>query len=254
MTEVLEPFRWKNCRADVATARHGITLDLYLRDIIEPTLRALEAKSLSLGQSEDTIDQFAQLDVDAVLHEARMAFGLSVQSIWERQFRSYVRGCAEELRPGTRLAVHAETASWERLLVLFFDLRGIRVESFPSFATLHTLHLVGNVCRHGDGPSARELWYGQRDLWRSEPEFDSFLFDSTEKTLEAEERPSTSDMLEISLDHLRTFVSAIVEFWSDMEYIYNESIEGKHPSLEERLKRERVERRWIPRAASPNGG
>jgi len=258
--KTFKPFRWKNCAADVATAKHGITLDLFLKEVIEPTIRALEAKSGSLGQSDNVGDLFEQGDVDAVLSETRRAFGLSVQSIWERQFRSYIRGCAEELRPGSRMAEQAVTAKWNDLARLFYDLRGIKFECFPSFNTLHVLHLVGNVCRHGDGRSARELWKSRPDFWRGTPAL-TFMSNSETKEAAQDGEPTTesaksevsprSDTLEISVNDLRAFVSAVVEFWADMDYIYSESIERKHSSLVKQLIRERAERRWLPQADWP---
>jgi hypothetical protein len=55
--------------------------------------------------------------------------------------------------------------------------------------------------------------------------------------------------MNISVDRLRSFVDSIAAFWLDAEYIYNESIERKHSSLEARLVRERAERNWLPKAA-----
>jgi hypothetical protein len=59
----------------------------------------------------------------------------------------------------------------------------------------------------------------------------------------------TVGTMEVSVERLRGFVEAIVEFWQDAEYIYNESIRSKPPSLEARLVRERAERKWVPQAA-----
>ena len=44
--------------------------------------------------------------------------------------------------------------------------------------------------------------------------------------------------MNISVDRLRSFVDSIAAFWLDAGYIYNESIERKHSSLEARLVRE----------------
>jgi hypothetical protein len=66
--------------------------------VIAPAIRALEEKIAALGRSDIPGDAFAQADMEDVLKETKMAFGLSIQSIWERQLRGYLRGCAEELR------------------------------------------------------------------------------------------------------------------------------------------------------------
>jgi hypothetical protein len=49
--------------------------------------------------------------------------------------------------------------------------------------------------------------------------------------------------LTISLELLERFTSAIVEFWNEANYIYMESIERKHDSLERQLVVMREERR-----------
>lgn len=95
-------FRWKNCFADVLTSKHDLTIHSYLDDVIVPALATLDAKISELGASDWPGHQFAQADMEAMKSEAILAFGLSIQSIWERQLRSYLRGCANELRPRSK--------------------------------------------------------------------------------------------------------------------------------------------------------
>lgn len=171
-----------------------------------------------------------------------MAFGLSIQSIWERQLRGYLRGCAEELRSGDGLAARVRKGNWEKLCTLFLELRGIRFDAFPSFAELEILQLLGNACRHGDGPSAVELAKRCPELW---PVYSPMPFEDQPP----DSGPPSVALMDVPVERLRAFIAAIAAFWDDAEYIYNESIERKHPSLEARLARERIERRWRPRAA-----
>lgn len=182
---------------------------------------------------------FERSDIEDVLRETKMAFALAVQSIWERQLRSYLLGCARELRPKEPLGKKIERADWEGLRKLFGDLRGIGLEAFPSFEALDTLQLLGNACRHGDGASAVELSRRCPDLWRPIP-----LMPFGDQPLQVNLQPV--ETMEVTVEQLHGFVDAIVEFWQDAEYIYNESIQSKHPSLEARLARERVERKWLP--------
>ncbi len=232
----MKPFRWKNCYADVTAWRHGITVRSFFDDVISPAIHAVEDKITALGRSGNPGDEFAQADMKEVLRETKMAFSLSIQSIWERQLRRYLRGCAEELQPGTNLGAQTANGSWEKLCSLFLDLRGIRLDAFPSFAELDTLHLLGNACRHGDGRSADKLAERCPDLWPGQ---------SGRSLLVAS--------IDVSMDQLERFVAAIAAFWDDAEYIYNESIERKHPSLKARLARERVERSWRPKVAPGDG-
>lgn len=92
----MTPFRWKNCYADVLTARHDLTIQSFLVDVILPAIRALEDPITELGKSEDPFDRLVQSDMRDTLAETKKVFALSVQSIWERQLREYLRGCAEE--------------------------------------------------------------------------------------------------------------------------------------------------------------
>jgi hypothetical protein len=107
---------------------------------------------------------------------------------------------------------------------------------------LDVLHLLGNACRHGDGPSARKLAAKQPGFW---PRRDL----AGRRISQSMSIRSVSGM-EISLHQLQAFGDAIASFWDDQEYIYNESIRVKHPSLVARLRRERLSRKWRPRRPS----
>ncbi len=242
MSTAMTPFRWKNCFADVQAGKHDITIRSYLDDVIVPALETLDRRIDELGRSNSPGHEFAQADMEDVLRETKIAFSLSIQSIWERQLRAYLRGCANELRPHTPAVVKVEKADWRDLRKLFHDLRGIAIESFPSFDALDILHHLGNACRHGDGRSTVELSQRCPDLWPPipplPPEFGP-----------APSNPPSTAAMNISVDRLRSFVDSIAAFWLDAEYIYNESIERKHSSLEARLVRERAERNWLPKAA-----
>jgi hypothetical protein len=185
--------------------------------------------------------EFAQADMQDVLREAKMAFALSIQSIWERQLRAYLVGCAQALQPSTFPEGKVERSNWKELRGLFRDLRGIELESFPSFDELDILQHLGNACRHGDGGSAVELSRRCADLWQPipslPPEFGP-----------APSGPPPVASMDISAARLRGFVEAIATFWMDTEYIYNESIERKHENLEAHLVRERGVRTWFPPA------
>jgi hypothetical protein len=242
----MAPFRWKNCFADVQASKHDIAIQSYFEDVILPALRTLEERIDDLRRSDMPGHQFAQADMEDVRRETKLAFGLSIQSIWERQIRAYLRGCANELRPGEALAAKVEQANWTQLRKLFRDLRGISLDEFPSFWALDTLHHLGNACRHGDGGSAHELARRCPDLWPAVPPLPP-EFSRAQPTVAA---VATMD---IPVHQLRAFVDAVAAFWNDAEYIYNESIERKHKSLEVRLARDRAQRGWLPQA-SANGG
>lgn len=237
----MPPFRWKNCFADVQASKHDLTIQYFLDDVVLPSIKVLEDRIAELGESGDAADMFVQADLKDVLCETKLAFGLSIQSIWERQLRGYLRGCAKELLSDEKSILKVEKANWSGLCALFSELRGIRLDAFPSFRELETLHLLGNACRHGDGASAIELAKRCPDLWPA-PRKTRFR----SQTLKFS--PPSVAAMDVPIQRLCTFVAAIVAFWEDAEYIYRESIKRKHPSLEERLSRERVERSWRPQA------
>jgi hypothetical protein len=222
-----------------------------LNDVITPSLQALVLRIEELSKGTEPWHVFALTDVELVLNETKKAFALSVQSIWERQLRDYLKGCASELHPQKiRLAKEIEAANWRQLCNHFYELREIQLSDFPSYEKLEILQYLGNVCRHGEGTSANELRERCPDLW---PLSQPTLFLSEDERGKHLLRQSPQDQrplyrMEISIKHLRDFVCAIAEFWRDAEYIYNESIISKHPSLEARLVKERAQRQWMPKA------
>lgn len=239
----MTPFRWKNCFADVQASKHDLTIHSFLDNVVRPSIQFLEDKIAELGRSEDEMAIFEKSDMQDVLRETKLAFCLSVQSIWERQFRSYLRGCAQELRKDSGLAEKVEKATWEKLCLLFQELRGIRLSEFPSYSELETLHLLGNACRHGDGTSAVQLLERAPELWPTFPAM------PPEFQIYPPSLPSVA-MMDIPVARIHSFVDAIVIFWLDLGYIYKESIERKHPSLEAHLILERAERTWRPQTST----
>jgi hypothetical protein len=237
----MPPFRWKNCFADVQASQHDRTIQSFFDDVIGPALATLDRRIVELGRSNDPGDCFAQSDMEDMLRETKLAFALSIQSIWERQLRAYLQGCARELRPDEPLIAKIEKANWEKLCGIFGALRGIGLEQFPAFAVLETLQHLGNACRHGDGASAIKLADLCPDLWPPVPPM-PLEFNPPSPC------PPPVAAMDIPVRRLAQFVAAIAQFWLDAEYIYNESIEVKHPNLEARLVLERAERHWMPRA------
>src|SRR3546814_145114 len=240
----MTPFRWKNCYADVLTSKHDLTIESYFNDVIVPALVTLNEKIEVLGKSDWPGAVFAQADMTDMLRESKLAFGLAIQSIWERQLREYLRGCAGELVPGEPIGAKIEWADWKALRKYFRKLRGIELEVFPSFDNLDLLQHLGNACRHGDGDSAAELARRCPDLWQHgllAPAMPDMPPDSPPIEL-----PRSVALMDIPVERLHVFVSGIAEFWRGTGYIYKESIERKDPHLAARLVKERATRSWVP--------
>jgi hypothetical protein len=240
----MTPFRWQNCYADVQTCKHDLTIQSYFEDVIVSALATIEGKIETLDKSDWPGAVFAHADMKDMLRESKLAFGLSIQSIWERQLRTYLCGCARDLRPSEPIAAKIEKANWKDLQKWFRELRGIDLEAFPSFDTLEMLQHLGNACRHGDGGSAAELARRCPDLWPVMPLVPAMPHMPPGSPPVA--LPKTVGMMDIPVERLRAFVAGIAAFWRDTEYIYNESIERKDSGLEARLVRERAERDWVP--------
>lgn len=235
----MKVFVWQNCYADVGTVKHSIALKSYLSDVINPTIEAVKNQIAKYAASDEGGAPFAQSDAEYLLDETIMAFCLAIQSFWERQIREYLIGCAGELRPKQGLEDKVKKATWEKLEGLFFDLRGISLKEFPSYETLFTLHLLGNVSRHGEGPSVEKLWRRRPDFWPR----DRFAMPGQQKPT----GPPSVGQMNISPVELRSFINAIISFWDDAEYIYLESIDRKHESVERKLALLRNERSWVPK-------
>lgn len=233
----MAPFIWQNCSADVYAGQHSRAIRGYLDDVILPSIAALQSQVDTLSTSSDPIDAFSHSDTLDILSETKRTFALSVQSIFERQLRSYLKGCAEELISSDRKAAKLEKANWLNLRSAFLELRGINLESFPSFADLDLLHHLGNACRHGEGGSARKIEKLRPEWWPN------VIPMPNEPNLARS--PSVSSM-EIPVVELKLLVEAVLSFWEDTTYIYHESINVKHPSLVRKLEKERIERAWLP--------
>lgn len=237
-------FTWKNCMADVYTYRSGPIAKDFLTLVVNPSLDALDAQVKHWQESKDSVSEFIISDLNELIYKTRMAFCLSIQSLWEQQIRSYLAGCEQELGinpfpvSNRRGANSVQTVYWgDELNIVFERLRDITLPSFASFESLDLLMLVGNVCRHGDGNSSARLWRVRPDLWPAYHEPDNEFLRST---LTDQAPPVQS--LQIPREMLEDFVDKICLFWEDTNYIYEESIERKHPSLEARLVVRRAER------------
>ncbi|MEE4371644.1 hypothetical protein V2J67_04645 [Pseudomonas alliivorans] len=230
--------------ADVYNYRYGPIANEFLTLVVNPSLDALDSQVKYWEESEDPVSHFVLADLHELINKTRMAFCLSIQSLWEQQIRTYLAGCEQQLginpfpvskRKG---ANSVQTVYWgDELNAVFERLRGIPLSSFSSYESLNLLMLVGNVCRHGDGHSSKILWNARPDLWPSHHNSDSQVLSFSEMS-----KPPPVSSMQIPREMLADFVDKICLFWEDANYIYEESIEPKHPSLEARLVVKRSER------------
>lgn len=202
----------------------------FLQDVVQPAFAALQNRVDRLQAETETDHSVAFLisDLEDLRIETAQAFCLAVQSIWERQLRRYVEECADILEEEQRSdhVARARHRSWKVVEEAFYSVRGIRLDQLPSHYELSLLLTLGNACRHGPGPAMDTLRQSHPELWPWNSPGDC----------EGGIGPV------VSSDLLHTLCKAIQDFWEELEYIYQESISVKHPSLERELQQERAQR------------
>lgn len=240
MTATSPPVRlWKNCYTDVLTYAYDRTAQAFLDEVIRPAFAALDARLQALRAEEDPSVVFVIADHEVLTEQTALALALAIQSMWERQLRAYVSGCAGELKIAQAIKQSSSNV-WKDVEEAFELTRGIPLREMPRYADLSLLHVLGNVCRHGPGKSLATLWREHEELWPSRVEREAAAR-ALSPGVEPDKSPSMYG-LTISLELLERFTFAIVEFWNEASYIYMESIERKHESLERRLALMREER------------
>ncbi|MDH4869319.1 hypothetical protein [Pseudomonas sp. BN515] len=208
------PHEWKHSVADVYASKYGAVAQDFLALVVTPSLDALERRWDALLTGDNKIRAaFESLDHAELINKTSSAFCLSIQSLWERYFRRYLLTCPNALAVEGVTREKLEKAHWgekpKELGGLFRKIRGLDLESFDSYSTLNKLQLLANVCRHGDGPSARELHDIHPSLW---PEWTD-----TPELRAIGAVPPSVDLIKISRELLTQFVNAIDVFWMDME-------------------------------------
>jgi hypothetical protein len=221
------PHTWKHGWADAYAYRNGAIADEFLDLVVKPSVAALEKKHLELASSDNlAIAGFAASDHRDLINKTNMAFCLSIQSLWEQQIRRYLIVCVQTLSMEGVSVAKLEKEPWGKdFNRLFLKVRGLGLSDFTSYKTLSFLHLLGNACRHGDGPSSRELSAIHPCLW---PEW--------------ARQAASIQHLQIPLELLESFVDAIVLFWMDMEILGLESFANEDPRVVARIAQLRNDR------------
>lgn len=222
----LPTFKWRNCYGDVICNRFDAVAMTYWEKVALPALNHAEMEVDFWASKEDEGGAvFAHAEVVNQQLVTASAMCLSLQSIWERQLRAYLLSCAGWT--DAKLTNQLQHAPWDALQNLFEQLRGVPLRAFLSYPDLDLLAQLGNTCRHGAGRAANALWRSHPELWPSSATpADSSVAPPVER-------------MQISKELLARFVGAIAAFWQVIGYLYNESIETKHSSLELTLREQR---------------
>jgi hypothetical protein len=141
------------------------------------------------------------LRVGLALGQLNKQLALAIQAIWETHFRRWLLACAQERYGDGRYDAEIKRATLEDLDQRLKDIRGAGLDDFPSGKRLKELTLVGNVVRHGDGPSAGKLLNTAPEIWMSDP---------AESDLSIDE---CADRLVIDDVRLKLYADAVSSFW-----------------------------------------
>ena len=178
-------------------------------------------------------------------------FALAVQSMWERQLRNYLIVCADEQTSVGVTSKVLRGAKWPELQSHFLRLRGVTLNTFPSYGDLDLLQVLGNACRHGDGGSAKALFRRCPDI-RDEGLRPSKSLWRTEE----QRQPSNPEFERVTIPALllEQLVLSVIWFWEDQELVFVNSEPGDlharigsaQKCLERRKERVRVWPRPVP--------
>jgi len=241
----VETFTWNNLQADIFLGQHALAMRLYLENVVTPALDAIEVRLDEMSRSNEAADVFGLDGMKALQRSTIEAFALSLQSMWERQLREFLKSCARELKRPEGQVKELEGAKWETLLKRFHELRGLPLNAFDSFRELELLQLLGNACRHGDGPSTETLSQRWPELWPDLPWSDAPLVPRPAPLgPDGASRITSRSFSEVSLSRslLVQLTYAVIWFWEDHNYIYTNSITVKHSSVDGALAKMRDER------------
>ena len=235
---MFQPWR-KTPWADVHMHNNGNIAADFMNDVVNPSVLIVKDKLARLQNSEDMMDVFLVSDAEILLSSTTTAFCLALQSIWERQLRKYLSACAKEMKLSSNVVALAESHKWPKVLALFKIIKGVPIDHFEAYQELELLHYLGNICRHGNGTTSRNLETKHPNFWSSEYR----MFSDAGSDLLVD---GMSGGFSIFLQRLKIFSDSITSFWEECVYLYNESIYPKHESLEFKLvveRRLRTERR-----------
>lgn len=203
---------WKLSIADAYANRYGDVAQDFLTLVVEPSLSALDMKATQIANGPDpAIAAFHGYDHANLIVKTMLAFCLGIQSLWEQQWRGYLRNCVRDLKLEQVTEADIEKAMWgDSLNRLFFAVRGIALEEFVSYRRLDLLQTLGNVCRHGEGKSAVKLRKEHPELW---PHWEAT---NNYPDIPLVYRAPVSSM-RIPLALLEELVGGVVLFWLDMQ-------------------------------------
>lgn len=219
-------------------------MTVYWHEVIKPALDVLVPRSDRWRTTENLIESLELEDYELAYRYTMQGFSLAVQSMWERQLRSYLLVCSREQPELGVSAASVMHATWPELQSLFLTLRGVPLSVFESFTDLDLLQTLGNACRHGDGGSARKLFRICPDIRDQGLEPSGSWWREDERLVPSE---PTFERVTIPAAVLHQMVLSVVWFWEDQEVVFFNSEPGdlhkKIRSVGKCLEQRRLRRR-----------
>lgn len=224
--------KWTPKIADAYANKYGEVAQDFLSLVVEPSLAALEHKRAEIAaQPDEALAAFHLYDHHELILKTRMALCLGIQSLWEQQIRKYLSNCVGDPKNKAKLLDEIQRASWgDKLNQHFTNVRGLVLQNFQSYERLYKLHLLGNVCRHGEGDSAEKLRMEYPDVWPQSMVESIQNGDSLLASL-----PLYG--MQITAALLRDLVNGVVLFWLDMRIACTEALIPNNPAMVEEVAR-----------------
>jgi len=233
---------------------HVYALEMFAQSVVQPSLAALDRQLETADQSDEPAADFMYADLADLFHSTVEGYLLTVQSMWERSLRRMLVECDKRLCAGQNESA-IQKARWERdtsrgLQAHFHRLLGFRMSDMYAYGDLDLLQNLGNAIRHGDGPSARRVHELAPNLWHQWLARGTLIqVGPYDITIPLSEPPQPSfETATLNEALLKQMISAVVDFWMDLESLRCHSFRAIHPSTVEQLRawaQEREARRAV---------
>lgn len=138
--------------------------------IVKPAFMSFDAETERYRLKAEAGDAFARVSADLQefrRRELTISLCLVIQSVWERQLRSYLEARGEETS-NEQLKKDALKNEMKDAFKCYAKVSGVDITSAPGWDKLQLLHTLGNVCRHGSGGSLKDLYKLRPDLWQKD--------------------------------------------------------------------------------------
>lgn len=179
-------------------------LDRFYTRVVLPALASLplydEVKtSGSAASMTEFLEQAKMHTSNLLAFEARRCFALTLDGLFERQLRIWVRVHVPEnqrARVGVILVNPLIQEAAER--------HGLDLKTGEVGSTIEELHVVANVVRHGDGRAVKKLRQLAPHLWK---------YADNAISTKSEEQSILSEGIQLSDADFARYMRAVMRFW-----------------------------------------